>query len=234
MNTLRVILGDQLSPDVSALSDIDRATDTVLFMEVREEGEYVPHHPKKIIFILSAMRHFAAELREDGCRVEYIALDSPASAGGFSATLAGFVADRTFDRIVVTEPGEHRVAQGIAGWESVTGLPVEVREDDRFFVSRDDFAQWAEGRKQLLLENFYRLLRRRTGYLMNGRDPAGGKWNYDKENRKPAASGLDFPGPQRFAPDAITSDVIDLVRREFPERFGEPKPFWFVVRARSA
>lgn len=234
MKTLRVILGDQLSRDVSALSDLERATDTILFMEVREEGEYVPHHPKKIIFILSAMRHFAAELRGDGWGVEYIALDDPASAGDFSTTLARFVADQSFDRIVVTEPGEYRVAQQIAAWESVTGLPVEVREDDRFFVRHGEFAEWAEGRKQLLLENFYRLLRRRTGYLMNGRDPVGGAWNYDKENRKPAGSGLDFPGPYRVEPDAITQDVIDLVQREFPDRFGESEPFWFAVTRADA
>ena len=234
MKTLRVILGDQLSRDVSALSDLERATDTILFMEVREEGEYVPHHPKKIIFILSAMRHFAVELRDDGCQVAYIALDDPASAGGFSATLAGFVADRAFDRIVVTEPGEYRVAQQIAAWESVTGLPVEVREDDRFFVRQEEFSEWAEGRKQLLLENFYRLLRRRTGYLMNGREPVGGAWNYDKENRKPAGSGLDFPGPYRVEPDAITRDVIDLVQREFPDRFGAATPFWFAVTRADA
>ena len=75
MPALRVVLGDQLSPSLSALSDSEREDDTVLMMEVREEGEYVPHHPKKIIFLLSAMRHFADALARDGHSVAYVRLD---------------------------------------------------------------------------------------------------------------------------------------------------------------
>jgi deoxyribodipyrimidine photolyase-related protein len=232
--TLRVILGDQLSRSLSALDDADREADTILMMEVAEEGTYVPHHPKKIIFILSAMRHFAAELEADGHRVEYVRLDSDASRGGFTETLAAFVRGRDFDRIVVTEPGEYRVRAAIEGWEEATGLTVECREDDRFFVSRQAFADWAGGRKQLLLEHFYRAQRKRTGILMDGREPAGGRWNFDADNRKPIPAGLDFPGPLRFEPDEITRRVIRLVRQRFPDHFGEPEPFWFAVTAAQA
>ena len=192
MKTLRLILGVQLSPDISALDGFDRATDRVLMMEVHEEGTYVPHHPKKIVFILSAMRHFAEELRAAGCEVDYVKLDSSRSRGSFTETLRHYASRQRFDRIVVTEPGEYRVLENVRGWTEDLDLPVEIREDDRFFASRGDFADWAEGRKQLLLENFYRMLRRRTGYLMDGRDPAGGRWNYDKDNRKPAGDDLSL------------------------------------------
>jgi deoxyribodipyrimidine photolyase-related protein len=234
MKTLRLILGDQLSPDISALDGFDRATDRVLMMEVHEEGTYVPHHPKKIVFILSAMRHFAEELRAAGCEVDYVKLDSSRSRGSFTETLRHCASRQEFDRIVVTEPGEYRVLETVRGWTEDLDLPVEIREDDRFFASRGDFADWAEGRKQLLLENFYRMLRRRTGYLMDGRDPAGGRWNYDKDNRKPAGDDLSFPGPLRFEPDVTTRDVIRLVKKRFPDHFGEAEPFWFAVTRQQA
>jgi deoxyribodipyrimidine photolyase-related protein len=234
MKTLRIVLGDQLSPDLSALDDIDRAHDTVLMMEVHDEGTYVRHHPKKIIFLFSAMRHFAEELQAQGCRVEYVRLDSSRSKGSFTATLQHFLKRRRFDRIVVTEPGEYRVLEALRAWEGATGLPVEIREDDRFCARREDFASWAAGKKQLLLENFYRALRKRTGLLMDGREPAGGRWNYDKDNRKPAGEGLEFPPPPRFEPDETTRQVIRLVRDRFPDHFGEPEPFWFAVTREQA
>ena len=231
---LRVILGDQLSRSLSALADADRDTDTVLLMEVAEEGTYVPHHPKKIVFVLSAMRHFAAELAEEGFNVDYVRLDDERSKHSFTATLEACVAGRDFDRIVVTEAGEHRVQAAIGRWESATGLPVECREDDRFFVSRDAFEDWAGGRRQLLLEHFYRAQRKRTGLLMDGDEPAGGRWNFDSENRKPADPDLRFPAPPRFEPDAVTRDVIRLVRERFDGHFGAIEPFWFAVTAAQA
>jgi deoxyribodipyrimidine photolyase-related protein len=234
MKTLRIILGDQLSRELSALDGADRKQDAVLFMEVADEGRYVPHHPKKIVFILSAMRHFADELAADGYRVDYVKLDSSRSRGSFTATLQHFLTRRRFDRIVVTEPGEYRVLEAVRGWEQATGLEVEIRDDDRFLASHEDFDEWAADRKQLLLEYFYRSLRKRTGYLMKGREPAGGQWNYDKDNRKPAGADLEFPGPLRFEPDEITAEVIELVRKHFGEHFGDLEPFWFAVTREQA
>jgi deoxyribodipyrimidine photolyase-related protein len=203
-------------------------------MEVEEEGTYVPHHPKKIVFVLSAMRHFATQLEEDGFDVAYIRLDSEASRGSFTDTLKAFVEEREFERIVVTEPGEFRVRTAIDRWPDETGIEVECREDDRFFVSRDAFGDWADGRKQLLLEHFYRAQRKRTGLLMDGSEPAGGRWNFDADNRSPADADLEFPQPGRFEPDAVTREVIGLVKDRFPDHFGEPEPFWFAVTAAQA
>ena len=66
-----VILGDQLSPDNPALQASDPSQDIVFMAEVGGEATYVHHHPQKITLILSAMRHFAQELRENGWTVHY-------------------------------------------------------------------------------------------------------------------------------------------------------------------
>ena len=55
MTALRVILGDQLSRGIAALEGLAPG-DTVLLAEVMGECTYVPHHPQKIVLILSAMR----------------------------------------------------------------------------------------------------------------------------------------------------------------------------------
>jgi deoxyribodipyrimidine photolyase-related protein len=126
--------------------------------------------------------------------------------------------------VLVTEAGEWRVAQMIAGWEAALGLPVEVLPDTRFVCPLPVFRAWAEGRKALRVEYFYRDMRRRTGLLMEGDKPAGGEWNYDAENRKAAPDDMFMPKPRGFAPDAITEEVFALVEARFGNHFGDLAP----------
>ena len=231
MGTLRLILGDHLSRDVAALDGLE-AGDVVLMVEVAEETTYVPHHKQKIAFILSAMRHFARELSAEGIVVDYVHLDDAANSGSFTGEVLRAIDRHGVDRIVVTEPGEWRVRAMMEGWTAQTGLPVEIREDDRFLCSRGRFARWAEGRKAFRMEFFYREMRRETGLLMEGDKPVGGQWNYDAENRKALPKGTRLPRRLRFAPDDITRGVLDLVAARFPDHFGDLEPFgWAVTRA---
>ncbi|MGL5839029.1 MAG: cryptochrome/photolyase family protein [Sphingorhabdus sp.] len=222
---LVLILGDQLTPTLSSLRDIDPADTIVLMSEVMAEASYVGHHKKKIAFLFSAMRHFAEELRNGGWQVDYVTLDDPDNSG----TLSGEVL-RAADRygataLRVTEPGEWRVLEELQGLD--TALDMAILPDDRFIASHAEFDAWAEGRKALRMEYFYREMRRKTGLLMDGNDPAGGQWNYDHDNRKAAEHDLLMPAPMAFEPDAITLKVLDLVEARFADNFGTLRPFWF-------
>jgi deoxyribodipyrimidine photolyase-related protein len=226
---LRIVLGDQLTPSLSALRGGDKARDTVLMLEVAEETRYAAHHKKKIAFILAAMRAFATELRANGWRVDYVTLDDPANTGAFSSELARAVARHAPDRIITTEASEHRVLAMQQEWRELLLPHVSLLEDDRFLCSKAAFAAWADGRKQLRMEYFYREMRRRTGLLMDGDAPMGGQWNFDHDNRKPAAADLFMPQPLRFDPDAETRAVLALVGARFADHFGDLEPFWFPV-----
>ncbi|MBV1703110.1 MAG: cryptochrome/photolyase family protein [Hyphomicrobiales bacterium] len=229
MSTLRFVLGDQLSRGMSSLRDI-AAGDVVLMVEVAEEANYVRHHKQKLVFIFSAMRHFAQELREAGYRVDYVTLDDPQNSGSFTGELARALERHRPERVIVTEASEWRVMQMIEDW--ALDCPVEIRQDMRFYASQAFFALWAKGRKNYRMEFFYRELRRKTGILMQGDEPTGGKWNFDSENRKPLPKSLKPPKRSRFEPDAITRDVMALVERTFPKHFGDLEPFdWAVTRA---
>jgi deoxyribodipyrimidine photolyase-related protein len=227
------VLGDQLSPDLASLKAVDRADAVVLMMEVADETRYVRHHKAKIAFILAAMRHHAAALAADGWRVRYVRLDDPDNSGSFTGEVARAVAELEPERIVVTEAGEWRVQAMLDGWATLFGLPVEVLADDRFLASHADFADWAKRRRgRLTMEYFYREMRVRHGLLMDGAEPAGGRWNFDKENRKPAAADLLMPRPLAFAPDAVTREVIALVAARFADHPGALEGFdWATTRA---
>ena len=233
-SVLRFVLGDQLTPALSALRGGEKAHDTILMAEVADEATYVPHHRKKIAFIFAAMRAFAQELRADGWQVDYVTLDDPANSGSFSGELRRAIGRCQPVEVVATQASEWRVQQDQQGWAQLTGLPVELRADDRFICARADFAAWAADRKQLRLEYFYREMRRKTGLLMDGDKPVGGKWNFDAENRKPASADLFMPAPYRVEPDELTRCVLNLVDDRFAGHFGDLEPFWFPVTRADA
>ncbi|MFZ5745078.1 MAG: cryptochrome/photolyase family protein [Pseudomonadota bacterium] len=234
MTVLVPVLGDQLSHGLASLQGCDPADTVVLMMEVADEATHVRHHKAKIALIFSAMRHFAAELQAKGWRVDYVRLDDPDNAGSFTGEIIRASKRHSPRLIRVVEPGDWRVEQAMLDWQTFTPCPVEILPDSRFLCSRDEFAGWAAGRKELRMEFFYREMRRRTGLLMEGKDPVGGKWNYDAENRSGPPPGLTGPTLPRFAPDAMTQQVIDLVGNRFAGHFGALDKFSWPVTAQEA
>lgn len=234
MKTLRLILGDQLSQSISSLKGYNPDTDIILICEVWNEASYVKHHKKKIAFLFSAMRHFAEALRHRGFNLEYTALDASDNAGSFSGEVKRMLSKYSVDRIIVTHPGEYRVLEELRSLENELNIAIEIREDDRFLCSPDEFANWAKDRKQMRMEYFYREMRKKYDILMDGKDPIGDQWNYDAENRKPPKEGLTLPPPYIGKIDDITQDCISLVSERFGTHFGDVEPFYFAVTRADA
>ena len=113
-------------------------------------------------------------------------------------------------------------------------MPVEACEDSRFICSSGRFQTWAQGKRQLRMEYFYREMRRETGLLMDGDQPEGGQWNYDAENRKKLPTGIAAPRRKRFAPDAATRQVMALVESRFSDHFGDLDSFDWPVTHEQA
>ena len=221
---LVLVLGDQLTNRLSAL-EVAGPEDVVVMAEVMDEASYVKHHPKKIAFIFAAMRKFAARLESDGRRVAYTRLDDPDNTGSILGELVRRAATFGATEVVATEPGEWRLIAAL----QAAPLPVQQLPDTRFIASHQVFEDWAEGRKELRMEYFYRQMRRSTGLMMEGDKPAGGKWNYDHDNRKAPPKTMAFDGPLRFEPDTVVEEVLTLVENRFDHHFGTLRPFWFAT-----
>lgn len=232
--TIVLILGDQLTPHIAALRGLLPGEATIVMAEVMAEASYVRHHKKKIAFLFSAMRHFAAELGTAGWQVVYTRLDDAKNTQSLFGEVERAVARHVATRLRVTEPGEWRLLEDMTSWSRRLNLPVAIVPDDRFFCSRARFAAWAEGRKQLRMEYFYRDMRAETGLLMRDGGPEGGRWNFDGENRKRPPANLMPPDVPRFEPDAITREVLALVARRFTDHPGTLEPFWFAVTREDA
>ena len=222
MGALRLVLADQLTRKVAALRGADPGTDVILLAEVWDEATYVRHHKQKIVFLFCAMRAFAASLREEGFEVRYVALDDEANTGSLFGEVRRALAEeeRPLDDVVVTACGELRLADDMEGWGRKLNRPVTIRDDDRFVCSIPEFRAWAEDRKQLRMEYFYREMRKKTGLLMDEAEPAGGQWNFDQDNRKRLPDGYEAPERPARRDDPLTREVTALVEDRFPGHFG--------------
>lgn len=235
MTQLHLILGDQLSTSLSALDSYDKTNDIVAMFEVMEEATYVEHHPKKIAFLFSAMRHFAQALKQEGYRVHYTRLDDSHNTQSIANELQRVATQHNARRIICTEPGEWRVLEFMKQWPEKTGIPCEIRPDARFLCSRDEFAAWAKDKKHLRMEFFYREMRKKYRILLEQDGlPAGGKWNFDDENRKPPAKGLSSPKRISHKKDPVTQEVLKLVHERFSSHFGTLEPFHYAVTREQA
>ncbi|MBI3154267.1 MAG: cryptochrome/photolyase family protein [Burkholderiales bacterium] len=233
---LVLVLGDQLDRASSAFDGFDAARDAVWMAEVDAESTHVPSSKARMALFLSAMRHFADELRAEGLALRYRRLDDAANRHTLAGELEAAARALRPQRLVVTEPGEWRVRQALVDAARRLGVAIDIRADRHFLASVDDFAAHAKSRKSLRMEFFYREMRRRHRVLMDGDEPCGGQWNYDADNR--AAFDRRGPGllPPRstFAPDAITREVIALVDRRFAAHPGSLDSFaWPVTRAEA-
>ncbi len=222
---LVLVLGDQLSMDVAALKAADKASDVVVMAEVGDEASYVAHHPKKIAFIFAAMRKFAEALKVNGWQVYYTNFDDSERSESICGEILRYAEATGAKEVWATEPGEWRLIEALQSCP----LKVKILQDDRFIASHADFERWAEGRKALRMEYFYREMRRKTGLMMEGDQPAGGQWNFDHDNRKPAPDAINYAGPMRFRPDETVQEVLDLVANKFSRNFGRLEDFWFAT-----
>jgi deoxyribodipyrimidine photolyase-related protein len=230
MPRLCLLLPDQLSSTLSSLASLDKDRDIVLFCEAKQAMTALPHHKKKLAFLLAAQRHFAEELRQSGYQVHEVRLTDDGNSQDLEREVARAIARVQPERLVLTEPSDYALYQQVETWQQTFALPVDILPDDRFLMPVSDFKAYASGRKQLRMEYFYRDMRQRWKILLepDGK-PTGGQWNFDSENRKPPKSGLQFPRRLSHRKSAILTDVLALVEAKFPDHFGDLLPFHFAV-----
>lgn len=229
---LVIILGDQLNLDNPALEEFDSQQDRILMVEALAEAIHVWSHKARIVLFLSAMRHFATQLNQQGLAPIYLKLgehDFESLEQGWAAQLAKLKPQK----VIVCEPGEYRIEQALIKLCKQVNIPLVVRDDTHFMCSRADFKRWAAGGKQLRMEFFYRMMRKKYDVLMADNAPEGGAWNYDAQNRKAfgKAGPKDVPSRPPISQDEITVQVIALVEQHFTNHPGSLAHFiWPVTR----
>ncbi|MEI7531304.1 MAG: cryptochrome/photolyase family protein [Betaproteobacteria bacterium] len=230
---LILILGDQLDLRGAALRDVDPKLDEVIMIESTDEAQYVWSHKAKIALFLSAMRHFAKSLEELKYKLTYIKEGSQK----ITEVLRAHILDKSITHLICVEPGEWRLKIAIEALARDLKIELDMRDDQHFYCSRQDFLDWTSNKKELRLEYFYRLMRKKHGILIDADgNPEGGQWNFDQDNRKPypkKGPGI-IDSPASFEIDAISLEVLDYVGRVYQDHPGSLEFFnWPVTREQA-
>lgn len=202
---LKLILGDQLNFQHSWFKEVD-SSEVFVLMEMRQETDYALHHIQKVVAFFGAMRNFSEVLKQAGHQVHYLALDDKANRQQLEANLNFLIEKFNADGFAYMEPDEYRLDQQLK--EYVLGLiiPSEVVGTEHFMTSRSELTEFFEGKKQLILEFFYRRMRKKFDLLMQLDQPEGGQWNFDKNNRKKWKGTPTIPEP--FYPKANDLEAL--------------------------
>ncbi|MEN8787994.1 MAG: cryptochrome/photolyase family protein [Flavobacteriaceae bacterium] len=183
MKTLRLILGDQLNADHSWFQEVDDKYLYAMF-EMRQETDYVRHHIQKVIGFFAAMRSFGASMSAAGHQLIYYRINDKQNEQDLAGNIKKLVDEHQIERFEYLLPDEYRLDQQLKDISSSLDIPAASHDTEHFYTTRDELADFFQGKKQFLMESFYRQMRKKHDVLMEGNQPAGGKWNYDKSNRK--------------------------------------------------
>lgn len=218
---LRLVLGDQLNGRHSWFARPD-ANVTYVLMEVRQETDYVRHHVQKVAAFFAAMRRFAAALEKGGHRVVYIKLDDPDNTQSIPGNLTKLVTTGAYSAFSYQLPDEYRLDRQLHGFSEDLSIPWEAADTEHFLTGRHDVRDFFAGKKQFLMESFYRHMRRTHGVLLDGDKPLGGQWNFDRENRNRYDGAVPLMPPRLFRNDV--SGIVRMLKQQGVATLGRIEP----------
>ena len=231
---LRWLLGDQLNENHSWFIEVD---DEVLYViaELPQETSYVRHHVQKLCAFFAAMAAFAGSLRARGHHVLHLTLDDSCEYSDLNATIAALIQRFDATEFHYQRPDEYRLLQQFENLDLAETVAIHRADTEHFLLPFAQINEHFPRGKHVRMESFYRRMRLRFNVLMEGDEPAGGKWNYDQQNRQKLKKShlSEIPAPLTFGTDV--GDILERLQRHAVEHFGsacDPLP-WPVTRAQA-
>ncbi|EAR12319.1 deoxyribodipyrimidine photolyase-like protein [Polaribacter irgensii 23-P] len=224
MKTLRLILGDQLNSQHSWFSEIHEEVTYCLF-EMRQETDYVTHHIQKVVGYFAAMRNFSQALQDAGHTVVYFKINDAKNTQSLTENLDLLIAENTIEKFEYLAPDEYRLDAQLGSFCAALKIDASVYSTEHFYTEREDLTAFFKGKKQFLMEHFYRNMRKKHQILMIDKQPEGGKWNYDASNRKKWKGEALIPPEITF--DTDVTALFSEIEKAGIKTIGKINPSFF-------
>jgi len=208
------ILGDQLLLNHPALAQaeegVDRNQIIVLITESQTRARRLPYQRKKLVLLFSAMRHYAEKLHSSGYQVDYRLATTTTSA------IREHLRKHQPEAIITMEASAYGGRKYQKNLANLFDIPIIILSNTQFLTGRYNPVPDPEPSKRYVQEQFYRKMRQHFELMMepNGK-PIGGKWNFDKSNRRSLPKNTQPILPISFEPDQITLSVMREVDQEY-------------------
>jgi len=224
MKKLRLILGDQLNRQHSWFREIDNNVTYCLF-EMRQETDYVTHHIQKIVGFFASMRNFTKELKAANHTVIYFNINDKKNTQSLVENLDSLIIENNIQKFEYLSPDEYRLDHQLKEFCKDLNIESNVFSTEHFYTEREDLETFFKGKKQFLMENFYRNMRKKHQILVVDNQPEGGKWNYDASNRKKWKG--DALIPQEISFDNNVEDILSDIKKAEIHTIGNINPKYF-------
>lgn len=224
MKKLRLILGDQLNINHSWFTETDSNVVFCLF-EMRQETDYVKHHVQKVVGFFSAMRNFANRLKAQNHQVVYFKINDPKNRQHLADNISKLIVEHSIKKFEYQEPDEYRLDKQLKEFCLNLNIVSQVFSTEHFYTERRDLEAFFNGKKQFLMEHFYRNMRKKHQILMIDKQPEGGKWNYDASNRKKWKGEVLIP--QEISFDNDVTEILADIKKSGIQTIGTINPNYF-------
>lgn len=210
-------MGDQLNQHHSWFDEVNDDT-TYLMAEMRQETEYVKHHVQKVVAFFMAMRNFSSQLQEDGHDVIYLKINDDENPQELPKIITKFLQETNAEKFEYQLPDEYRLDEQLKKICNDLDVETESFDTEHFYTTREELAAFFKKKKQLIMENFYRHMRKKHDILMVNGQPDGGKWNFDHSNRKKWTGNPEIPHERGFRKDA--TQIVSEIEKAGIKTFG--------------
>ena len=229
MKSLLIVLGNQLFDKSNHPKEI-----TDIFMcEDFDLCTYEKHHKKKISFFLTSMREYRDEMTNSGYTLHYKDFKEEFDES-YLTKLKKVISNIKPSKIFTYEIEDKEFESTLLNFLENQTIDFEILQSPMFIHDRSYFNDYQEGKRTLLLENFYRKTRKELNILMDDGKPLGGQWNYDELNRKKIPKGLEIPVNKKYSSTHLTV-INEFIEKNFTDHPGNvAEDFWIPFNRKEA
>ncbi|HEA21946.1 hypothetical protein LCGC14_1251930 [marine sediment metagenome] len=209
MKKLRLILGDQLNEQHSWFEKTDNDV-TYIMAEMRQETDYVKHHIQKVVAFFLSMRSFQKELSDKGHRFIYLKINDTDNPQDLEEIIGKYTTSTGAEKFEYQLPDEYRLDEQLKVISENLPITTEAVDSEHFYTTRYELKNFYSGKKQYVMESFYRMMRKKHDIMMVNGQPDGGKWNFDHSNRKKWTGKPEIPPERDFQKDV--NDVLKEIK----------------------
>jgi len=189
-------------------------------------------HQQKIVLHRASMKTYAAALERRGYDVRYRDFVSGKTIAHHLEALL----EEGFEQFYFCEPVDYLLERRLGRFSDESGVTMHVVDTPMFLSPRELLEEEFSGKKRPFMARFYEKQRQRMGILLeDDGTPAGGRWSFDDENRKPMPKkGLEVPPDPSARPTRYTREATDYTKRNFPDYHGDAGDFDYPVSHAAA
>ena len=217
MKIVRLILGDQLNQNHSWFSSVNDDI-TYVIAEMRQETDYVKHHIQKVTAFFLAMRSFKKDLSAKGHNFIYYQLNDKNNPQDLELIISRTIAETKADKFEYQLPDEYRLDQQLQQICSSLDIANDYYDTEHFYTTRTELKDFYTGKKQMVMESFYRMMRKKHDIMVQNNQPEGGKWNYDQSNRNKWKGQPPIPKEKEFIKNV--EEIIELLKNANVQTMG--------------